>query len=222
MIEIAAAEAYRLWSASYDDELNPLLALEMRTLRERLNLIPGNRFLDVAAGTGRWAAYAQSQGVRTIGFDLSPEMLARAVGKPTLRGRMAVADMRAIPIKDGSVDLAVCSFAIGYVESVRTTLAELARVARRVVVTELHPLAVVAGWSRSFRSGSKVYRIQSYPHSSDSIERAARDAGLVKEWELEARFGAPEKQIFRKAGRDEQFFKVQFIPAVYARCWRRQ
>jgi ubiquinone/menaquinone biosynthesis C-methylase UbiE len=177
--------------------------------------------LDVATGTGRWAEYGQARGARVIGFDLSPEMLARAAGKPALRGRMALADMRTIPLADASVDLAVCSFALGYVESVSATMAELARVARRVVLSELHPLAAAAGWSRSFRSGLDVYRIRSFAHSSCTIEQAAREAGLTKNWEVEAHFGAPEKQIFHAAGKDEQFAHARLIPAVYARCWEK-
>ena len=35
---VSAAEGYRIWSSEYDRTLNPLLALEMRVIRERLEL----------------------------------------------------------------------------------------------------------------------------------------------------------------------------------------
>jgi SAM-dependent methyltransferase len=219
VIELAAPEAYRLWSSSYDDSTNPLLALEMRVLREHLNPLPDRTFLDVAAGTGRWAEFAMSRGASVIGLDLSPNMLAVAARKPSLAGRLAVADMRALPVGDAAADVAACCFALGYVESVMSTLAELSRVARAVVVSDLHPVAVAAGWSRSFRSGSEVYQIRSYPHTLAEIDSAARAAGLEKRWQLDAHFEEQEREFFQAAGKEDQFAAAQQIPAIFVRCW---
>jgi ubiquinone/menaquinone biosynthesis C-methylase UbiE len=219
VIEIAAPEAYRLWSSNYDDVANPLLALEMRVLRERISLARGRRFIDVATGTGRWAAFAAVQGAATIGLDLSPEMLKIAASKTMLAGRLAVADMCALPIANAAADVAVCSFGLSYVQSVNPVIAELARVAHEVVITDLHPMAVSAGWARSFRFGSEIYHIRSYSHSFASIERAAREAGLETLWEVEAHFGTPEKQFFVAAGKEDSFVAAQEIPAIFARCW---
>jgi len=219
VIDMAAPEAYQLWSASYDDTLNPLLALEMRVVRDRLDLRPGCVLIDAASGTGRWGLHARAEGAEAIAFDVSPGMLAIAAARDSLAGRLAIADMRAIPVADAAADLAICSFALSYVPSVEETIAELARVARSFVVSDLHPLAIAAGWSRSFRCGAQVYRIQSYAHSLPSIEKAARDAGMEKRWELEARFGTPEEHIFRAAGKEERFRRAREIPAIYAQCW---
>jgi SAM-dependent methyltransferase len=219
VIEIAAPEAYRLWSSTYDDTANPLLALEMRVLSERLRPARGCRFIDVATGTGRWATYAAAEGAHAIGLDLSPDMLKIAAGKPLLSGRLAVADMRDLPIADAAADLAVCSFGLSYVESIHSVIAELARVARKVVIADLHPMAVRAGWARSFRFGSEVYRIRSYSHSFASIDRAARDAGMEKVWEVEASFGMPEERFFLASGKQDLFAAAKQTPAIFACCW---
>jgi ubiquinone/menaquinone biosynthesis C-methylase UbiE len=217
VIEVAAPEAYRLWSTAYDDTSNPLLALETRVLRPRLNPMAGRRMIDVATGTGRWAVYARSQGAQVMGADLSPAMLRVATRKPSLSGRLTVADMRNLPFSDWSADLAICSFALGYVDSIRLAIAELARVARRVIVTDIHPIAVASGWARSFRIDGQVYRIENYAHSLAAIEQAAVSAGLEKRWELESPFGAPEWHFFKAAGKEEPR-----IPALYAKCWSRK
>jgi ubiquinone/menaquinone biosynthesis C-methylase UbiE len=217
--QIEAPEAYRLWSSSYDDTANPLLALEMRVLREGINPARGSRFIDVATGTGRWAAYAAVQGAVVIGLDLSPDMLKMAAGKPLLSGRLAVADMRALPVADAAADLAVCSFGLSYVDSIDSVIAELARVARKVVISDLHPMAVRAGWARSFRFGSQVYHIRSYSHSFASVERAARDAGMKKLWQVEASIGTSEERFFLASGKQDLFAVARETRAILARCW---
>lgn len=221
VIEIAAPEGYRLWSAAYDDTANPLLALETRILRQHLHPLVDRKVFDVASGTGRWAVYAASQGAQVLGIDLSPEMISVASRKPSLSGRLSVADMRCLPFADASADLAICSFALGYLESVRETLAELARVARQIVVTDLHPLAAAAGWARSFCVQGQAYRIKNYTHSLADIDVVARGAGLKKLWDLEARFGAPEQHFFTAAGKHELFRTAQQVPAFFAKCWSR-
>jgi hypothetical protein len=55
---VSAAAAYRLWAGTYDLDPNPLVALEHRVLSERLDLIAGERMLDLATGTGRWLEHA--------------------------------------------------------------------------------------------------------------------------------------------------------------------
>jgi ubiquinone/menaquinone biosynthesis C-methylase UbiE len=219
VIDIAAREAYQLWSSTYDETANPVLELEMRVLRPLLNSLAGQTVIDVATGTGRWAAYARTHGAIVIGFDLSPAMLRVASAKPLLSGRLAVADMCNIPLPDGFADAAICSFALSYVESPCAAIAEMARVARRIIVTDLHPMAVAAGWSRTFRSDGRVYRIATRAHSLAATEKAFRSAGFEKRWEVEARFGAPEQPFFRAAGREELFIPAQRIPAIFAECW---
>jgi hypothetical protein len=58
---VSPIEAHRLWSASYDADPNPLLALGMRTLSERLGALQDLRAIDVACGTGRWLTTALLQ-----------------------------------------------------------------------------------------------------------------------------------------------------------------
>ena len=76
---------------------------------------PGWRVLDVACGAGRHARAFEAAGARCVGLDLSMALLrvARGVtGAPLVR-----ADMRALPIRPGSMDLTVNLFtSFGYFE----------------------------------------------------------------------------------------------------------
>jgi SAM-dependent methyltransferase len=78
-------------------------------------LQPGWRVLDVGCGAGRHARAFRSAGARVVGVDLSRTLLRIARGvtdAPLVR-----ADMRALPIRPGSMDLTVSLFtSFGYFE----------------------------------------------------------------------------------------------------------
>ena len=80
---------------------------------DQVGFRPGWRVLDVACGAGRHARALEAAGARCVGLDLSAALLrvARGVtGAPLVR-----ADMRALPIRPGSMDLTVNLFtSFGY------------------------------------------------------------------------------------------------------------
>ena len=221
-MNVAAMEGHRHWAPVYDTGPNPLLALETRLLLERLSPTPPVRFIDVACGTGRWMEWALNSGSRVFGIDFCPEMLLQASRKLDLSGCLALADACCVPLADGSADLILCSFALGYLPSPQQAIAEMARVSSaggRVVVADLHPCALNAGWTRSFRSNGHSYEIDHYRHSNAAWEAAAGSAGLALDWRIEACFGEPERKIFRQAGKDSSFLELSRIPALLAMCW---
>jgi malonyl-CoA O-methyltransferase len=219
---VPVIEGYRLWSAGYDEGPNPLLALEMRVLSQRLGAIQGLRVLDAGSGTGRWMIEAASRGARVFGIDMCREMVLKAGEKPGLRGCSALGDIRCIPLPDDAFDLSLSSFTVGYLPSPGVAFRELARVSKRAIVSDLHPDAARAGWTRSFRVGNRNYEFVHYEHSIEELDGYARNAGLVPEWRVEAAFGDPELEIFRRAGKEDAFEKTRGIPAVLINSWRRQ
>jgi cytosine/adenosine deaminase-related metal-dependent hydrolase len=67
---------FALWSQTYDESPNPLLALEERYLAPLFGDVSGKRVLDVGCGTGRWLEpLANLSPGRLTGIDFSPEML---------------------------------------------------------------------------------------------------------------------------------------------------
>jgi SAM-dependent methyltransferase len=216
---VNALEGYRLWSPQYDATPNPLLALEGRVLADRLGSVQGMRILDAGSGTGRWMEWAAVRGGRVFGVDACHEMIVEAARKPGLAGRTAMADVSAMPLSNDSFDLVLCSFTLGYSSSVLAVMEELARVAGQVVVTDLHPIAARAGWTRSFRAAGEMYELAHYPHSIEDLDAAADAAGLVLMWREEVSFGEPERDIFRRAGKERAFDDASRIPAVVLSAW---
>jgi ubiquinone/menaquinone biosynthesis C-methylase UbiE len=219
---VTAIEGHRIWAAVYDADPNPLLALESRILLEKLTALPCSDFLEIACGTGRWMQWATQHGHRVFGIDACPEMLFEAARKPGLAGRLALADACHVPLADRAADLTLCSFALSYLSSPHAAIAEMARVTRkgaRVVVTDMHPAAQAAGWTRSFRCSGRLYKMDRHLHPIAALEFAAASAGLSLEWRVDACFAEPERDIFAKAGKDPSFAELSRIPAVLAMCW---
>jgi SAM-dependent methyltransferase len=212
-------EGYRMWASTYDRDPNPLVALEQRLAAPLLGSIKGARVIDLCAGTGRWMAIAARMRASVIGVDISPEMLRQAALKPGLSGHLVAGDLLHLPFRNISADLAICSFGLSYAASAQQAFRELGRVARRVMVNDMHPAAIQAGWSRSFEAGCRKCRIASYRRSLAEIEAAAYAAGLRPEYSIEGCFGEPERKIFELAGRQDRFGEMSSIPAVYVKTW---
>lgn len=107
------------------------------TLRA-LEALPGERVLDLAAGTGTSSEPLADAGVRVVPCDLSTGMLA--VGKqrrPDLP--FTAGDATALPFADGSFDAVTISFGLRNVVDTAGALAEMRRVTRpggRLLVCE--------------------------------------------------------------------------------------
>jgi len=216
---LTASQGYELWSDHYDADPNPLLALESRILSPRLGQLAGTSVLDVAAGTGRWMSHAAQCGARTTGIDVSPQMLRIAAGKQSLAGRLVLGDARSLPFQSDSVDLAICSFALSYLPFATAALGEMARVARRVIVSDLHPAAMLRGWTRSFQSEGRSWKIEQFYHSLADLNQTACAAGMSLQWTAEATFDLPELHLFELAGKRALFENVSGTPAVFAASW---
>ncbi len=219
--EIGANEAFRLWAPDYDATPNALLALETRVLSARVDIRAGMRILDAGCGTGRWMCRARERGASVFGIDSCREMLIQSEHERELRGRSALADIVAIPLQDNAVDLALCSFTMAYVPSAVRAFRELTRVSRRVIVSDLHPEAARAGWTRSFRSGDRRFSVAHVDRSAADLDRFAHQAALTPVWRMEVPFGEPERAVFARAGKEEAFEKARGIPAVLIMLWRK-
>jgi demethylmenaquinone methyltransferase/2-methoxy-6-polyprenyl-1,4-benzoquinol methylase len=103
---------------------------------DALGLPSGSTVLDLACGTGDFAALVERRGCRVIGSDLSEGMLAaRHHGFPAVQS-----DAVALPLRTGSLDGVVCGYALRNFTDLPASLAEAARVLRpggRLAVLEV-------------------------------------------------------------------------------------
>lgn len=81
-------------------------------VRRRLRALgwTGRRVLDLAAGTGAAAARMRDEGLFAVALDLSREMLLAGRAEEAEPLPRCAADIRALPLADGAVDLVTCFY----------------------------------------------------------------------------------------------------------------
>lgn len=113
-----------------------------RATRAALNLRPGERVLDVGAGTGISTEELARSGAYAVGVDISLGML-RAGRRTRPHVPLLAGDALRLPFPDATFDAVTISFALRNVVDTGAALREFARVTRpggRLVVCELsHP-----------------------------------------------------------------------------------
>jgi demethylmenaquinone methyltransferase/2-methoxy-6-polyprenyl-1,4-benzoquinol methylase len=125
-----------------------------RVVARAVDARPGQRVLDLAAGTGASSTPFAAAGSMTVACDFSAGMLAEGRRRhPELT--FVAGDALRLPFADEAFDAVTISFGLRNVASVETALAELARVTRRggklVVLETSRPPAA------SLRAGHGVY-----------------------------------------------------------------
>jgi ubiquinone/menaquinone biosynthesis C-methylase UbiE len=95
---------YALQARTYDETRRASPTI-LRALREELGAPEGRRLLDLAGGTGNYAAELAGDRFRVVVGDVERAMLARAAAKLPA-GSCVAADGAALPFRDGSFDCA--------------------------------------------------------------------------------------------------------------------
>ena len=140
----AVLDGYSAWAPLYDDDGNPLTAIEGPVLRDWFGPLAGLRALDLGCGTGRHTLALVEAGARVAALDGSMEMLARARGK--LRERpvdwLPHRMPDPLPFDDSTFDLVVMGLVAEHLRDLEAVLRDAARVARpggRLLLSTLHP-----------------------------------------------------------------------------------
>ena len=159
---------------------------------------PGERVLDLGAGTGRFAALLHPIH-RVVALDPSREMLAMAHAKapfPCVRG----AGHR-LPFRDEAFDVTVVVMVLHHLANYGTALGEVGRVSRRVVVATTDMATRRLGiLEEAFPSLLAIDR-KRFP-SIDGIQTALRDAGF-------RRLRIEERPYVRSFTADQQLDRVR-------------
>jgi malonyl-CoA O-methyltransferase len=155
-----------------------------------------------------------------VGIDLVFDMLAAHSGGASADRVVAVGDIRALPFAPSVFDLVWCRLTIGYVPEIAQVYRELSRASGpevQVVVTDFHPDAARAGFTRSFRdTQGKTRTIESYLHEPDAHLHAAKAVGFKLDARLDLRLGSTMERAEhgRSLDEDEQLRNTPLLLAL--------
>lgn len=217
---VTPREGYRLWSRTYDSDVNPVLALEQRILGSVLPRMENADVVDAGCGTGRWLEHLANLKPRTLrGIDSSKEMLAKAKRKLKSRARLTVKSCEEWKPKPQSADLILGSFLLSYIadlEGLAKTIRHALRTTGMVLFSDLHPATTrKLGWRRSFHHGGMSVEIATHNRSLQEIISVFEAAGLSVCTLLEPCFGELDRLPFQRTGRENQWETLSAHPAIY-------
>jgi SAM-dependent methyltransferase len=183
------AGAGRRWATGATLVYGPIAA-ELVAMSPRP--LAGTTVADVGAGTGAVSAALVALGARAVAVDRAIDMLAwDAESRPPC----AVADVRALPLPDDSVDAVVAAFVLNHLTAPSDGLAELIRVTRPggpVLVTvfsnasrsqardKIDVLAQEAGWQAPGWYADRKTNAMPVLGSAQAMRAAADTAGLAR------------------------------------------
>lgn len=98
-----------------------------RTLLTLADVHPGERALDLAAGTGDIAFATAARGATSVGLDITHRMLQLASAKSSA-SRFITGDMASLPFVSSSFDLVTTGYGLRNVPDLNTAVDEIARV----------------------------------------------------------------------------------------------
>ena len=128
-----------MWGAADYEQIARRFAPIHDQLVARLALRAGERWLDVATGTGEVAVRAAGAGADVVGLDIAPRLLAQARSK-SADIDWVEGDAEALPFADSSFDIVSSSFGVMFAPDQEAAAGELARVCRgRLGLTTWRP-----------------------------------------------------------------------------------
>jgi SAM-dependent methyltransferase len=222
--ELEVGPGYEAWAGTYDELPNPLISLEEPLVHALVDSLPPGRALDAACGTGRHTEYLHSRGHAVIGVDAVPAMLEKARRRAP-EAEFRIGNLEALPIEDGSVDVAVCALALSHASELGRPIAELARAVKpggRIVTSDLHPFMLLLGGGALFqRSNGQYGLVRSYAHSHAAYLAAFRSAGLEVDECLEPTWREDHVEVMAGPlfGRAPEAFRAAMVGTPGALIW---
>jgi cytosine/adenosine deaminase-related metal-dependent hydrolase/ubiquinone/menaquinone biosynthesis C-methylase UbiE len=217
---VSPIDAPDTWAQVYDEQPNPILALEQRFLSRMFSDVSGVDVLDVGCGAGRWLQLLASyRPASLVGVDSSPEMLQRASAKLGPASTLLLGSCVALPVQQATADLVLASFVLSYLQSVEAFARELLRVARpgaTIFLTDIHPdTAISSKWKWPFKANGIEENLQTSNYSLQQMADIFQSCGFELLTRIEPSFGSQEKTVFEQNGKLDSYESFAGLPAIY-------
>ncbi|MGB0714450.1 MAG: class I SAM-dependent methyltransferase [Phycisphaerae bacterium] len=174
---LGTQDGYDRWSAIYDDDGNPLIAVEEPVFDRLIGNVENLDVLDVGCGTGRHAVQLAQRGARVTAVDFSSGMLdvaekkwnaerhADAPGSITFiqHDLNRALEAENLPTNDGRYDRVVCALVLDHVHDLSAFFSQLRAKCRDdgvIIVTVMHPAMSLKGVRARFIDPDQQRRVE--------------------------------------------------------------
>jgi SAM-dependent methyltransferase len=143
-------QAREMWALGDFARAGAEQILVAELLCRAIDIHPGERVLDVAAGSGNAALAAARRGAHVIATDFVPRLLEAAARRAKVEGldlETREADAQSLPFDDGAFDVVLSTFGVMFAADQSRAASELLRVCRpggRIGLTAWTPGSVMA------------------------------------------------------------------------------
>jgi ubiquinone/menaquinone biosynthesis C-methylase UbiE len=169
--KVDVVEGYDIWAPTYDEEHNPLIALEENITLDLIGDVKNQRVLDVGCGTGRYCELLTKRGAKVVGIDPSSKMLECAKRKitPDCKFELHLGKIEDADFPDNHFNLIVSALTVGHMLALEPVIRKASRIIKnrgRLIVSDMHPYWFVSGFDyvKFFDRSGQEYRIPEYAH----------------------------------------------------------
>lgn len=219
------AEAYDIWSETYDNQPdNLILALDRALCQQLLAAIPvtGRTIVDVGCGTGRhWPALSGRSPARIVGYDVSAGMLNRLRNKyPRAETHLLSGDagFTLTGLADASCDFVLSTLTVAHLPDLAAALTEWNRVLRPggdILITDYHPTALAKGGQRTFRLGQRLIAVRNHIYPIPRLLALSHQLGLTEVTLVERKIDATMQPWYQRQNALPVFRRFLGVPMIY-------
>ncbi len=188
---MSIAQAYNVWSDSYDTNENKTRDLDQRVTRTVLEQYDFQEVLELGCGTGKNTVYLLEKANKVTGVDFSEGMLAKAKAKiNTPKVTFLQADItRPWPSTIPAVDLITCNLILEHISDLEFVFQQAGEKLideGLLFICELHPFKQYLGSKARFDTGNGVQELEVYWHHISEYLQKATVSGFelieLREW----------------------------------------
>ena len=168
---VKVVDGYDIWAPTYDEERNPLIALEENVTLDLIGDVRNQRVLDVGCGTGRYCELLAKKGANVVGIDPSAKMLEYAKRKitPNCRFELRLGRVEDASFPSNHFNVVVSALTVGHIIELESVIREVSRIIKSggsLIVSDIHPYWPISGhdYVEFFDGSGQEYRIPEYAH----------------------------------------------------------
>jgi ubiquinone/menaquinone biosynthesis C-methylase UbiE len=169
--KVEIVEGYDIWAPTYDEQHNPLIALEEGITLDFVGNVKNQRVLDIGCGTGRYCELLTKRGAKVVGLDPSPRMLEYAEKKITneLKFELRRGMIEDVEFPASHFDVVLSASTLGHIPELEPVIKKIGRIIKsrgRLIVSDIHPYWPISGhnYTEFFDRIGQEYRIPEYAH----------------------------------------------------------